>query len=305
VIDAAAGAIRAGRLAILPADTVYGLCTTPYSAAPVERLYRLKGRPETQPTAILASDVDMLFECVPELRGRAGRLVRALLPGSYTLVLPNPARRFRWLTGGRPDAIGVRVPELAGDAAAVLARVGAVAATSANLRGGPEPRRLEDLDVRRVDGIDRLSLERLPHHVRDHGLHDLLAQRRRAYARFDQRARRAAGAKALDLGARRKAVQDAVISRVDDLGGDLDVHPHLALGQTLGDYGQLGHRFAEKVYGRAEFSSLRARRTAGCSALGTAAGWPRRDHPPSQAARCTRAPWASASAGCRQAAFRP
>jgi len=145
VIDAAAGAIRAGRLAILPADTVYGLCTTPYSAAPVERLYRLKGRPETQPTAILASDVDMLFECVPELRGRAGRLVRALLPGSYTLVLPNPARRFRWLTGGRPDAIGVRVPELAGDAAAVLARVGAVAATSANLRGGPEPRRLEDV----------------------------------------------------------------------------------------------------------------------------------------------------------------
>jgi L-threonylcarbamoyladenylate synthase len=145
VIDDAVEAIRAGRPAILPVDTVYGLCTTPYSAAPVERLYRLKGRPEAQPTAILASDVDMLFECVPELRGRAGLLVRALLPGPYTLVLPNPARRFRWLTGDRPDAIGVRVPELGGDAAAVLARVGAVAATSANLRGGPEPRRLEDV----------------------------------------------------------------------------------------------------------------------------------------------------------------
>jgi L-threonylcarbamoyladenylate synthase len=144
VIDAAR-AIRAGEFVILPTDTVYGLCTTPYSAAPVERLYRLKGRPATQPTAILASDVDMLFECVPELRGRAGLLVRALLPGRYTLVLPNPARRFRWLTGDRPDAIGVRVPELAGDAAAVLARVGAVVATSANLRGGPEPRRLEDV----------------------------------------------------------------------------------------------------------------------------------------------------------------
>jgi L-threonylcarbamoyladenylate synthase len=111
----------------------------------VERLYRLKGRPETQPTAIVASDVDMLFECVPELRGRPGRLVRALLPGPYTLVLPNPARRFRWLTGDRPDAIGVRVPELEGDAEAVVARVGAVAATSANLRGGPEPRRLDDV----------------------------------------------------------------------------------------------------------------------------------------------------------------
>jgi L-threonylcarbamoyladenylate synthase len=145
VIDEAVEVIRAGRPAILPTDTVYGLCTTPYSAAPVERLYRLKGRPETQPTAILASDVDMLFECVPELRGRSGRIVRALLPGPYTLVLPNPGRRFRWLAGARPDTIGARVPELTGDAAAVLARTGAVVATSANLRGGPEPRRLEDV----------------------------------------------------------------------------------------------------------------------------------------------------------------
>ena len=145
MIEDAVLAIRAGEPVILPTDTVYGLCTTPYSAAPVERVYRLKGRPEMQPTAILASDVDMLFECVPELRGRVGLLVRALLPGPYTLVLPNPARRFRWLTGDRPEAIGVRVPELAGDAAAVIAQVGAVVATSANLRGGPEPRRLEDV----------------------------------------------------------------------------------------------------------------------------------------------------------------
>ena len=145
MIDQAVAAIRAGKPVILPTDTVYGLCATPYSAEPVERLYGLKGRAETQPTAILASDVDMLFECVPELRGRSGRLVRALLPGPYTLVLPNPARRFRWLCGDRPDAIGVRVPELTGDAATVLGGVGAVVATSANLAGGPEPRTLEDV----------------------------------------------------------------------------------------------------------------------------------------------------------------
>ena len=145
MIDEAVDAIRKGRPVILPTDTVYGLCTTPYAAEPVERLYRLKGRPAAQPTAIVASDVDMLFECVPELRGRAGRLARALLPGPYTLVLPNPGRRFRWLCGERPDAIGVRVPALDGEAAAVLAWAGAVVATSANLAGGPEPRRLEDV----------------------------------------------------------------------------------------------------------------------------------------------------------------
>jgi L-threonylcarbamoyladenylate synthase len=152
VIHETVAAIRAGRPVILPTDTVYGLCATPYSAEPVERLYRLKGRPETQPTAIVASDLDMLFECVPELRGRAGRIARALLPGPYTLVLPNPAKRFRWLTGDRPDTIGVRVPGLTGDAAAVLGRVGAVAATSANLAGGPEPRTLEEVPRELRDG---------------------------------------------------------------------------------------------------------------------------------------------------------
>jgi L-threonylcarbamoyladenylate synthase len=145
VIDGVVQAIRAGRPVILPTDTVYGLCATAYSADATARLYALKGRPPSQPTALLASDVDMLFECVPELRGRAGTVARTLLPGPLTLVLPNPARRYRWLTGETPDKIGVRVPALAGDAATVLAQVGAVAATSANLRGGPEPRRLEDV----------------------------------------------------------------------------------------------------------------------------------------------------------------
>ena len=144
-VKEAVAAIRAGKTVVLPTDTVYGLCATPYSAAPVERLYSLKGRGAEQPTALIASDLDMLFECVPELRGRAGTIARALLPGPYTLVLSNPARRYRWLNGTTPEAIGVRVPELPEPAARVLSLVGAVVATSANLAGGPEPRRLADV----------------------------------------------------------------------------------------------------------------------------------------------------------------
>jgi L-threonylcarbamoyladenylate synthase len=130
---------------ILPTDTVYGLCAWPYAEEPVRRMYRLKGRNEAQPTAIVAPDLEMLFECVPELRGRAGTIARALLPGPYTLVFANPAQRFRWLTGSDPEKIGVRVPDLRGDAKTVLERGGAVAATSANLPGGPDPRRLDDV----------------------------------------------------------------------------------------------------------------------------------------------------------------
>jgi L-threonylcarbamoyladenylate synthase len=147
VIDAAVEEIRAGRPVVVPTDTVYGLCADPYRERPVRELYRLKGRSPDQPTALLVRDVELLFECVPEVRGRAGTLVRALLPGPYTLIVPNAAHRYRWLTGTTPGKIGIRVPELSGPAAELLERVGALAATSANLPGGPDPRRLEDVPV--------------------------------------------------------------------------------------------------------------------------------------------------------------
>jgi L-threonylcarbamoyladenylate synthase len=150
-VEEAVAGLRAGKPVVLPTDTVYGFCADAYREGPVLRLARLKGRPEGMPVALLAADLDAILDAVPELRGRVAVAARALLPGPYTLVLPNPARRFRWLSGARPDTIGVRVPDLPEAAHAVVERVGAVAATSANLHGGPDPRRVEDLPPELVE----------------------------------------------------------------------------------------------------------------------------------------------------------
>lgn len=144
-VDDAVAAIREGGLAVVPTDTVYGLACSPYREEPVRRLSVLKGRDPSQPIALVGASVDWILECVPELRGRAAVMARALLPGPVTLVLTNPARRFPWLTGERPGTIGVRVPEVAGPARELLERLGAVAATSANLHGSPDPARPEDV----------------------------------------------------------------------------------------------------------------------------------------------------------------
>jgi Putative translation factor (SUA5) len=141
----AVAALRSGESVILPTDTVYGLCALAYTPGPAERLYRLKTRDPLQPSALLASDLDLLLECVPELRGRSAVIARALLPGPYTLVLPNPAQRFPWLTGSSPEAIGVRVPTLPDAAARVVTETGCVVSTSANLTGGPDPRRIDEV----------------------------------------------------------------------------------------------------------------------------------------------------------------
>ncbi|TMM26280.1 MAG: threonylcarbamoyl-AMP synthase [Actinobacteria bacterium] len=170
-IDHAVAALRSGRPVILPTDTVYGLCANPYSEEPVRRAYKLKGRDPHQPSALLASDVDMLLECLPELRSRIGPVLRSLLPGPFTLVVPNPARRYPWLTGSNPVAIGVRVPDLPAPADAVLARVGAVMATSANRHGGPDPASLEEVPPELLAGcaaaIDAGELPGIPSTVID------------------------------------------------------------------------------------------------------------------------------------------
>jgi L-threonylcarbamoyladenylate synthase len=144
-IDDAVSAIRGGRAVILPTDTVYGLCASVERESAVGRLYELKRRPRSEPMAIVAPNLERLFEAVPELRGRADAVASTLLPGPFTLVLPNPARRYPWVNGDGPESIGVRVPVLGDDVRAVLERAGLVAATSANHRRGPDPHALQDV----------------------------------------------------------------------------------------------------------------------------------------------------------------
>jgi L-threonylcarbamoyladenylate synthase len=162
-VERVIAAVNAGLPVLLPTDTVYGLVTSAQREDYATRLYRLKGREATQPTALLAASVEQLVECLPELEGRSDVIVRTLLPGPYTLILPNPARRFRWLTGVRTDAIGVRVPELPEAAWGVVAAAGCVLATSANDPGGPNPVTLDDVPRRIRDGCAaELDLGPLP-----------------------------------------------------------------------------------------------------------------------------------------------
>ena len=152
VVDVVA-AIRRGKAVVLPTDTVYGVACTPFRPEPVRALAALKARPVDQPVALVASSVDRLMELIPELGDQASAIAHRLLPGPYTLVIPNPAGRFPWLTGARPHTIGVRVPALAGPVAEVLEQVRAVAATSANLHGAPDPRRLEEVSAEILAGV--------------------------------------------------------------------------------------------------------------------------------------------------------
>jgi L-threonylcarbamoyladenylate synthase len=150
VSEAAVAALRAGRAVILPTDTVYGLCALPGHE---NVLYELKGRDRSKPVALLAADVDALVAAVP---GLDASVIERYLPGPYTLVV---------------GEVGVRVPDLPPEAAEVVRAVGVVAATSANVSGGPDPRRVEDVpeEIREACGaiVDVGELPGIPSTVID------------------------------------------------------------------------------------------------------------------------------------------
>ena len=140
-------ALRGGELVVVPTDTVYGLACRPDQEEPVRALSALKRRSPGQPIALVAAGVDALVELIPELP------LQGLVVGPFTLVVPNPERRLPWLTGARPDTIGVRIPVTTGPAAEVLAGIGVIAATSANVHGAADPNRLSDVSAEILEGV--------------------------------------------------------------------------------------------------------------------------------------------------------
>lgn len=149
-----ANCIAGGGLAVFPADTVYGLAADPEDPDAVRRLNSVKGRDPAQPSGVMFFSLRVALAAPGGLGPATRAAVERLLPGPLTLVLPNPARRFPLACGDRPDLLGIRVPDLS-DSHAPLARVSRpVLQSSANLHGGPDPCRIEDVPMEIRRGAD-------------------------------------------------------------------------------------------------------------------------------------------------------
>ena len=144
-------------VAVVPTDTVYGLACNPESASGVQRVYELKRRAPLKPAAImffaLAPALESLVDLGPCTRGA----LEALLPGPVTLLLPNPEQRFALACDpGETNSalLGLRVPSFTGPLGTLASVRVPAAQSSANLSGGPDPRRLADVPAELRDSAD-------------------------------------------------------------------------------------------------------------------------------------------------------
>ncbi len=123
-IATAARILRAGGVAVIPTDTVYGIAAHPACSSAVARICTIKGRPTGKPIALLAADADAVTAFGAVLPPAARRLADADWPGALTLVLPSGA-----------VSEGFRVPDHDATRTLIRACGGALRVTSANLSG--------------------------------------------------------------------------------------------------------------------------------------------------------------------------
>ncbi|MCK5528856.1 MAG: threonylcarbamoyl-AMP synthase [Kiritimatiellae bacterium] len=124
-IEQAVSAIKQGKLAVIPTDTLYGIAADPNNDKAVSRLIATKKRDADKPIALLAADIESVVAFGAVMNEQELALAKAFWPGALTLVLN--------VEDGEPE--GFRIPDLE-VSRAILKRCGGVLrVSSANLSG--------------------------------------------------------------------------------------------------------------------------------------------------------------------------
>ncbi|HET9218748.1 MAG TPA: L-threonylcarbamoyladenylate synthase [Terriglobia bacterium] len=144
--------LRAGGVIAFPTDTAYGLGADPFQAEAVQRIFQIKGRPETKPILLLVNSIAMA-ESVADLSGRALELAKRFWPGPLTMVVPARSTVPDLVTAGT-GTIGIRWPDATFARRLIDAFERPVTATSANRTGMPSAITVAEIREQFQDSID-------------------------------------------------------------------------------------------------------------------------------------------------------
>lgn len=170
-ITRAVDVLKNGGVIILPTDTLYGLCCSPFVKDSLERVERLKFRNEwsRKPFPLIAGSMNVVeryFEMIPS----AYLLARNFWPGPLSMLLKSNFSHSLLSENGKS---AVRIPD--NRIVLLLLKILKIPliATSANRTGFPPPFRVEEIEKEVREGVDMvvdggdLSPDRVPSTVYD------------------------------------------------------------------------------------------------------------------------------------------
>jgi tRNA threonylcarbamoyl adenosine modification protein (Sua5/YciO/YrdC/YwlC family) len=101
--------LRRDGIIAYPTDTLFGLGCLASRKKAVDRVQQLKGGDPRKPMSILCSDMEMFCRYTRHLDTPTFRLLKQLLPGPYTVLLPASREVPRYLQN--KQVVGLRIPD--------------------------------------------------------------------------------------------------------------------------------------------------------------------------------------------------
>jgi L-threonylcarbamoyladenylate synthase len=152
LVDRAVEVLAAGGIVAFPTETFYGLGADALNAAAVGRLVAMKGRDAAKPIACIIGEVGQREQLCSAWPAAAQRLAKRFWPGPLTLVVPALPDLPEPL---RPQGfVGLRLSGHAFARALALGLGHPITATSANLAGGIEVTRPQDIMKQLADRLE-------------------------------------------------------------------------------------------------------------------------------------------------------
>ena len=143
-LSAAAALLRQGGLVALPTETVYGLCANGLDPNAVDRVYAVKGRPESKPLSLMVSGQEDMDRYASEVPDAARLLAERFWPGPLTIVLKAAENVPALVRAGKPT-VGLRCPDHPLTLSVLKLADVPLAGPSANPSGLPSPKTAEDV----------------------------------------------------------------------------------------------------------------------------------------------------------------
>ena len=103
--------LNSGKVAALPTETVYGLAGNAYKKKSVEKIFKLKGRPSSNPLIIHYYDLNKAIDDV-EINQYFLKLYKKFCPGPITFVLKKKvSSKIHPLASSKLKTVAIRFPK--------------------------------------------------------------------------------------------------------------------------------------------------------------------------------------------------
>lgn len=154
-IEQAISVLNNGGIIIFPTDTAFGIGCRIDNIKAIQKLFKIRKRPQSKATPVLVSSINMASEYLLEIKKDVKeKLMKKYWPGALTIVLQSKTDMVPELVRGYGTTIGVRMPNNK-TILEIIERVGVpILGPSANFNGEQTPYSFNEIDTKLVQYVD-------------------------------------------------------------------------------------------------------------------------------------------------------